>query len=153
MKIREANKKDLGGVLELVKLITDYHYQLHRYYKPFSKYRGLKSYIKGQLGDKTVKIIVAEDDNEEIVGFMVGVIVSCSYSVVKKIGNIDSAFVKKNFRRKGLSEKMLKELQKWFKGKNIKYIEANADIRNKLGVKAWRKLGFGDYRVVLRKTI
>lgn len=139
--------------MTLIKDVTDYHYKIDKYYKPFSKYKELDKYTKDQLKDKNVKMLVAED-NGKIIGRIVGVIIKApSYITPKKIGNIDDTFIKENYRQKGIGEKLLKELLKWFKDKNIKHIELSVDARNKIGVNAWRKFGFYDYIIEMRKDL
>lgn len=151
--IKEATKKDLNGMMELIKGQVDYHHHIDKYYKSFSKYRGLKEYTKTQLEDKKVKIFVAEN-NGKVIGRIVGVIIKPSpYVVPKKIGNVDEAFIKSGYRRKGVAGKLLGELMKWFEKKNIKHIELSVDARNKIGVTAWRKFGFYDYRIEMRKDL
>ena len=151
--IRKATNKDLSEMIELIRDLTDYHYKIDKYYKPFSKYKGLYNYMKDQLKDKNVKILVVEDGGK-IIGCIVGVITKApSYITPKKIGNIDYIFIKENYRHKKIGEKLLKELLKWFKEKKIKHVEISVDARNKIGVKAWRKFGFYDYRIKMRKDL
>ncbi|MDP3934620.1 MAG: GNAT family N-acetyltransferase [Candidatus Giovannonibacteria bacterium] len=151
--IKKATNKDLSGIMELIKDVTDYHYKIDKYYKPFSKYKGLDKYTKEQLKGKSVKMLVAEDDGK-IIGRIVGVIIKPPpYVSPKKIGNIDDIFIKEAYRHKRTGEKLLKELLKWFKEKKIKHIRLSVDARNKIGVKAWKKFGFYDYRIEMRKDL
>ncbi|MBU1179302.1 GNAT family N-acetyltransferase [Patescibacteria group bacterium] len=155
MKIitKKAANKDLDGIMELVKNTTNYHYKIDKYYKPFSKYKGLDKYTKNQIKNKNIKMLIAEDGGK-IIGRIIGVITKApSYVTPKKIGEIDDVFIKKNYRRKGIGKKLFKELLKWFKIKKIKHIELSVDARNKIGVNAWKKFGFYDYRVKMRKDL
>ena len=34
---------------------------------------------------------------------------------------------------------------KWFKENEIKYVELSVDSRNKVGIEAWKKLGFFEF--------
>ncbi len=153
MRIREATGKDLREMMELVKGMTDYHHKLDKYYKPFSKYKGLEKYVKEQLKDKNVKTLVAEEEGK-IIGRIVGVIIKAPpYLAFKKIGNIDDTFIREKYRHRGIGEKLLKELLKWFGEKKIKHIELSVDARNEIGVRAWKKFGFYDYRIEMRKDL
>ncbi|MFH1978938.1 MAG: GNAT family N-acetyltransferase [Patescibacteria group bacterium] len=153
MKIRKANQKDLDDLLELAKLQVDYHHKIDNYYKPFSKYRGIKKYHEQQLKDRDVRLLVAEDENGKLIGFVDGSITTKPDINFKKIGEIDTIFIKEDHRKKGIGNKLIKELLKWFKEKNIKHVEADVDMRNENGVKAWGKFGFSGYRMKLRKKL
>ncbi len=151
--IRKATNKDLSKLMELIKDVVDYHYKIDKYYKPFSKYKGLDKYAEGQLKDKNVKMLVAEN-NGEIIGRIVGIIIKAPpYITPKKIGNIDDAFIKENYRNKEIGKKLINELFKWFKEKKIKHIELSVDARNNIGIKAWKKFGFYDYRIEMKKDL
>ncbi len=139
--------------MELIEDVTDYHYKIDKYYKPFSKYKGLDKYTKDQLKDKNVRMLVAEGDGK-VIGRIVGVVLEASsYIMPEKIGNIDDTFIKEDYRYKKIGEKLLNELLEWFKEKKIKHIELSVDARNKIGIKAWRKFGFYNYRIEMRKDL
>jgi len=91
--VREATKNDISELLELIKQMTNYHCNIDKYYKPFSKYEGLSRHIKDQLNDKEVKILVAID-REKIIGHIIGVVTKAPpYIAPKVIGNIDDTFI------------------------------------------------------------
>ena len=153
INIRKATNKDLNKIMELIKDVTDYHYKIDKYYKPFSKYKGLDKYTEDQLKDKNVKILVAEEDGK-IIGRIVGAIIKAPpYITPKKIGNIDDTFIKNDYRHKAVGKKLLNELLKWFKEKKVKHIELSVDARNEIGIRAWKKFGFYDYRIEMRKDL
>jgi len=153
IKIRKANIEDLDEIMILIECITDFHYKLDKYYKSFVEYQGLNEYIQQQLEDENTKILLAEVD-EKIVGFIVGVILKApGYIVPKKIGNIDNAFVKEDYRHQKIGENLIKELFKWFKEKKVKHIELSVDARNTIGINAWRKFGFFDFRIEMKKEL
>lgn len=153
MIIREATNKDVDPMLRLVKDVVDYHCKIDGYYKPFSKYRGLKSYLKQQLKDKDVKTFIAEE-NGKIIGRMVATIVRApSYVNLKRIGMIDDAFIRPDYRRKGIGNKLFKELTRYFLDNKLNYVELSVDARNNVGIDAWKKFGFRTYRLKLRLNL
>jgi len=80
-------------------------------------------YLKKSMKSPNNRIIVAEEQNE-IIGFLSGEITECflPVSLVKKIGYISGCYVKENFRNMGISKKMLKTLENYFKEKEVKFL-------------------------------
>ena len=151
--IREAEEKDFDGMMELNKESIDYHLNIDSYYKSSSEYEGLDDYMKEQLKDENVKILVAEGGGE-IIGRIVGVIIKPSpYARPERIGNIDEAYIKEKYRRMGIGKELFDRLLKWFKERGIKRLELSVDARNEIGVNAWRKFGFSDYRLNMKRDL
>ena len=72
---------------------------------------------------------------------------------IKKIGYISDLFIIRNYRAKGISSRFKDEAIKWFKKKNIKHISIAVHRENKLAYSIYRKWGFLDYHIELRKKI
>jgi GNAT superfamily N-acetyltransferase len=102
------------------------------------------------MKDRNTKIIIAEK-NKKIIGYFMGAIEKApSYVISKEIGVIFDAFIEKEYRNKGVGKKIFKELLKWFKKKKVKHIELTVDARNKIGLSAWKRFGFFDFRLKMR---
>ena len=153
MKIRKATKKDLDGILELAELMLDFHYGLDPYYKIYSKYEDPREFYSEHLQKKNVRYVVAEDSNGNLVGFASASITSIPRTKAPKIGTLIANFVRKEYRGKGIGTKLLKERMKWFKENNVKYVEMSVDVRNKKAIALWKKNGFKDCQVRLRKDL
>lgn len=152
MLIRNATKRDIQSIIELVRQMVDYHQVIDRYYKTYSNYdsRKITSHYISLIEDRNTKIIVAEE-NKEVIGYFMGTIEKASqYALPKEIGVIFDAFIKKEYRNKGVGKKIFKELLEWFKKKKVKHIELTVDARNKIGLRVWKKFGFFDFRLKMR---
>lgn len=152
MLIRNATKRDIQFIVKLVREMVDYHQVIDKYYKACSSYddREIMSYYGSLIKDRNTKIVIAEE-NKEVIGYFMGAIEKApQYIHPKRIGVIFDAFIKKEYRKQGIGKKILKELLRWFKKKKVKHIELTVDARNKIGLRAWKKFGFFDFRLKMR---
>ena len=152
MLIRNATKQDIQFIAKLVRQMVDYHQVIDKYYKAYSNYddREITSHYESLIKDRNTKIIIAEE-NKKVIGYFMGAIEKApQYIHPKRIGVIFDVFIQKEYRNRGISKKIFKELLGWFKKKKIKHIELTVDARNKIGLKAWKKLGFFDFRLKMR---
>lgn len=151
--IREATNNDLPKIMKLIEGVVNYHHNIDRYYKPFSSYKGLDKYTVDQLKDNKVKMLLAFDD-DKLIGRMVGVITKASpYVEPKEIGCIDEAYLEEEYRHKQIGEKLFEQILVWFNEKDVNYIQLSVDARNNIGIDAWHKFGFKDYRIEMRKDL
>ncbi len=152
IKIRKANIKDIDKVLEISKLLLDFHNNFDTYYTIYSKYEDHKEYYTSQLKKKNTIYLLAEI-NKEIIGIASGYIISLPKTKAPKIGVLVSNFVKDKFRNQGIGKKLLDARIEWFKKNGVKFLEMNVDARNKKALNIFRKYGFKDYQIKLKKEI
>ncbi|RPD91717.1 GNAT family N-acetyltransferase [Aureibaculum marinum] len=97
--------------------------------------------IKSTLG-KLSNIYVAYD-NKKIIGFVTGIIrLSPAYLGNKKIGYLSHLFIESEYRRSGAGEKLSKELDLWFKEKNVDLIEVEVIVDNLNSINFFTKMQF-----------
>ncbi len=95
--IRKAESKDLGHVVELARLMAEYHHELDPYYKAGSSYKNLELDLAEELEDKDSNILVAES-GPHIVGYFRGMIEpGPMYIAAKKIGVVNDLVVRPDF--------------------------------------------------------
>lgn len=155
MRIRKAKIADIEELSGLWMQSMRYHYRLDKYWglRPDAK-KMYKGYAKSLIHSKNAQISVAVDDRGQMVGYMLGK-VKKRPPVFKmiEIGWIESAFVKKSERGKGIGRGLYGSLVEWFKSKGIHHIELDVDAKNELGRKVWRKLKFEKYLIIKRQKI
>jgi ribosomal protein S18 acetylase RimI-like enzyme len=154
IKIEEAKKKDINSILQLTAGLSDYHKKIDpKYYKSGKerKERDKKRLIEYfSKKRKNRKILVARVKNK-VVGFLIGGIEkSHLYCKENKIGVIHRAYIKENFRRKGIGKLLVEELLNWFGKRKIKFFEVEVDSRNKIGIRAYKKYGFFEFHKRMR---
>ncbi|MFH1744973.1 MAG: GNAT family N-acetyltransferase [bacterium] len=152
-KIKKAKKEDIPNILKLVEKIVDYHCEIDKYYKPYKSYDKLEEHLEKTIKDKNQKIIVAEENSEIIGYFVVGIEKAANYTVAKNIGIIDSAFIKKEYRNKGIGQKLFGQALEYLKSRKIKHIELDVDARNDLGINFWKENKFFGFRIKMRRDL
>lgn len=153
MTIRIATKNDLYAILKMASKMIDYHNSLDNYYKSSEEFKNLESSLEGDLDDKDVALLVAEE-NGKILGYIRGVVEAApEYIKPKKIGVVYDAFVENSQREGGIGKQLFEDLKKWFTTKKVKHLELSVDARNSSGIAFWKKLGFSDYKLRLRKEL
>ncbi len=154
VKIRIANKKDMGG---LISLHTELYKFLSRNNKIYKTGKNTEAnffnYLRKNVYNKKVRILVAEY-NRKIIGFYIGEIEESSYIYIsKRSGVIHDGFVLDEYRRLRVGKKLLEKLMSWFKENGVKYVTVYVDSNNKVGYNAWKKYGFGELQKVMIQKI
>ena len=72
---------------------------------------------------------------------------------LKELGYFSDLYVKKQFRKLGISSKLRDEAIKWFKKKKMKYISIALYPDNKFAHSVYKKWGFMDYHIEMRREI
>ncbi len=155
IKIRKALISEAKEIANLgIKLnlhhrnIDSKYYALDKNVKPV-----ITKFFKKKIRDRNSILLVATSKNK-IIGYALGFVKN--YPPVrktKKHGYVSDVFVDKNYREKGISREFIEELMRWFKRKKLKYMELNVDSRNKLGLKAWKDVGFREIPKQMIKKI
>jgi ribosomal protein S18 acetylase RimI-like enzyme len=98
-------------------------------------------------------IVVSEGGN--IRGFLEGRITDnfISFSKIKKIGRIMSAYVQPEFRKQGFLKRMEKKISDFFKAKGVLYSDLNNLSANRKARDAWTALEYSTYREQMRKKL
>jgi GNAT superfamily N-acetyltransferase len=98
----------------------------------------------GWYDDKIV--LVAEEDGEPV-GVVVGVVMP------PDIGHVHIAYVVPEQRRRGVTKALFRELNGRFRAAGATHVTLDADLSNRDGLAAWRRLGFAEWAVRLATTL
>ena len=112
-------------------------------------YGHIKSSMK-----KNIYVAFIAEENKEVVGIIQGIIEK-GYFVydVERVGHIQTVYVKKKYRRKGVLKALMKEILKWFKSKNITWIDHYTHKKNIEAISASADIGFKEILKYMRKEI
>ena len=150
MKLRTVTKNDFSLIKELDIEFYDHHKKFKTLLQDIDprKYYLKKDFIS-ILDNKNKFFKIAVIDEVEA-GYIYGVIKKLppNEKNFKKMGIINSIVVSRKYRNKGIASYMLKELIKWFKSKEVKYVEARCNVKNDKIIKLNRKLGLKEYHYV-----
>lgn len=153
LRVRKATSSDQKDVIGLFYEFTQAMSRFEPLYK-FTK-KETQSFIEKKLKDTKSHILVAENDSKELIGFQYAYIMDAPPTMIKhkKIGVIDSVYVKSNARNKGIATSFLKGHVKWLKSKRIKLVDLGVLVKNKKAIAYWESQGFKARYLKMRKKI
>lgn len=104
-----------------------------------------ENFIRENLGNTTSKVLVARR-KDLVIGYCLGVIMEKPPVYADpRHGYIDNICVTEEYQRKGIGERLFREMMEWFSNQGIARIELFAAIRNGRSTRFWRKMGFAPY--------
>ncbi len=152
--IRKLQEDDIDGICELWK-------EFARLREGLTKSRILNDdaadyffgYATGLLSRKDTLTLVA-DDNKKVIGYLIAQKQRRPpiYHHTQ-VAYLSDSFVAATHRGKGILRQFMGELQKWCKAEGITAIDVQIFEGNKEAQAVYRKLGFHDYRVLLRQEV
>lgn len=143
MKIRKAKKKDFRAYCKLEQGFYNHHKKYNTLLQDINpKKRDLKKEFYGLM--KENQFFHLAEDKGEVVGYIYGLIkkVEENEKHWKKIGELNSIFVIKEYRKKGVSQLLTRTFIKWLKSKGIKYLESSCNLKNKQALNFHKRLKF-----------
>lgn len=156
--IRKLNKSDSKIVLqqieELIQHVTKASGDVYVANLDKNYHENLKELVESII-DSEKDVIFISEENSAINGFIMGKIVPpyLPISTIKEIGYVSMCWVDPKCRKQGIGKKLAIELEKWFKKKNLQYVDINYLVGNSEAEYFWRKMGYKPYRVSSRKKI
>jgi len=111
------------------------------------------SYLRKDLSDEDRAVFIAMDRDKPV-----GIITGRIYTtlLIRRLprkGHISNLFVVPGHRKKGLASRLVKELLDWFKSKKIKDVRLGVHLRNGPALKMFRKLGFQEYAIEMKRSL
>ena len=159
MIIRKAKLVDVAEIVKMWKEFINYHDHLltgdnkHFFTRKKNAPDIFKKFIQKNIRSKNAMVYIAEI-NGKIAGYSLAIIrKNIPIHKIKKAGEIVDLFVKKEFRGLGISSKFKDEIIKWFKKKGIEEISLKVYPNNKPAYPIYKKWGFIDYQIEMRKKI
>lgn len=153
-KIRKLQEADIDGICELWK-------EFAKLREGLTKSRILNDdaadyffgYATGLLSRKDTLTLVA-DDGGRIVGYLIATKQRRPpiYHHTQ-VAYLSDSFVAETHRGQGILRGFMGELHKWCKSESITAIDVQIFEANKDAQTVYRKLGFHDYRILLRQEV
>ncbi len=72
---------------------------------------------------------------------------------IRKLGYMSDLFVREGFRGFGIASKLKEEAFRWFRRKGIRYVSIAVLKNNEYAHSIYRKWGFFDYKIEMRRKI
>jgi len=112
-----------------------------------------KEYLRPAMQNKNGLVLVALDGKKTVAYSYSQVQEPPSVATRKKWGLIEHLFVTKDYRRRGIGEKMYEEILKWFHSQDIDRVELQVILKNEAAISFWRKHGYMDFQNTLYRQI
>jgi ribosomal protein S18 acetylase RimI-like enzyme len=156
--IREALPSDLAVAVALLHALQD-HLEASNpdLWRLTDTARGnLKGQLAARLRDPQICVLVAEHEQNGVVGIIFGRIVTNKRYTPARAGQIDQAFVHENHRRQGVGSQLVAHLNQFFAEQNVEDISLRYVSGNQQAERFWKALGFTPRIITVgaaRKTI
>ncbi len=113
----------------------------------------IEEYLRPAMKAENSLVLVALDERRAV-GYSYSLICE-PVNLVKreKYGCIHDVYISAVQRRKGIGEKMLGEIMKWFRSRHIERVELDVMAQNQVASSFWEKHGFMDFQRTLCRRI
>lgn len=142
--LRPARADDLDRLIELLLALQDRieasNPDLWRM-KPEARHN-LKGQIRGRLKGADSCALVAEHEEDGIVGVIFGRIIVNNRYTPSRAGQIDQAFVRADHRRAGVGSRLVALLCRFFAAEGVEDITLRYVVGNEEAAAFWSALGF-----------
>lgn len=154
MQIRKAKIEDVPRIAQMGVDFTRYLDSIDRHFVPSKNLKKLYvDYFRKNIYSSRSLLLVAVE-GEKIFGFALAKIRKTPPMWGERpYGEITHMYLEKKYQRMGIADAFLSHVYKWFKEKKIKEVEITVLEKNKQARKAWKKYGFREYTLRLRKKI
>ncbi len=157
MDYRKAYSSEVEIIANLHNELAYYiQQQTHDDYWDFGKLEteGLKEYLKNIIAHEEAILLVAVEE-QEIVGFLVGEIMTCHLPIssIKEVGYIAGAYVVEKYRGQGIMKNLEEQAVEFFINNGLKYVEVNFITNNVIAKESWKGMGYCTFREQARKFI
>lgn len=157
LTIRKANAKDIPKIVELWKELTVEHRKKFGYDGEIFKYKKHSPSIYGKFIAKNIRsrngqVLVGEADG--IVGYVnVGINKLPKVYLHDREVFVYDLYIRKPYRRKGIGTKLMKEVEKWAREKNVFSVGLIVMPKNKAAISAYKKWGVEELYTKRAKVI
>jgi ribosomal protein S18 acetylase RimI-like enzyme len=141
--IRRAASPDVERIVELGLLLQEHVEESNPFVWRITEEgkKLIKKKVEADLANSNVLVLIAEADGE-VIGYVQGEVTSRSDHVPGTVGQVSRMYVVKQFRRRGVGRRLIKELCKFFNSNKAEDLTVRYVIGNKEAEGFWRKLGF-----------
>lgn len=154
MNIRKGTIKDYESILKLLTQMEEVEVKLDSNLRIgyFETEEG-KIATKKSLRKRNVIFLVAENDNNCVVGFIFGKVSKNVWWNFQPVAFINDFIVDRDYRRQGIGKMLLLEFEKIAKKQDASYIRLLAFPTNIPAINFYKKHGLMEYSVYYQKKI
>ena len=146
MKILTANEEHVPWIVEIWKEFIDFHRDIDPFFTRSRKgHIRFEQFLREMMESQDGLVLIATFQDEPVAYSISKINRYPPVFLLSDYGYICDMAVKSTHRRKGIGERMLLEILKWFDARGMKRIELRVIAKNKMGVSFWKKMGFETY--------
>jgi GNAT superfamily N-acetyltransferase len=147
VEIVKAEERHFSELSEVWKEFMDFHKRIDPYLtRKEDGHIIFINYMRELMAKPEENLLLVALDSEHVVGYSLSMVAKRAPVFEQQVyGLISDMAVAGGYRRKGVGEKMLAEIFKWFRSKGINRVELSVAHGNPLGGPFWKKQGFKDY--------
>ncbi|MGZ7107914.1 MAG: N-acetyltransferase family protein [Methanobacterium sp.] len=151
--IRKASIKDMNSIIDLWEGMMNFHIEKSDLYLMKPNARNIYTdYLKNVLRNPDYIKLVFESENV-VLGYLIATESSDPPVYEGKAGLILELSVNQEHRNKGIGEKLLAEIEKYFKNKDILRTECMVSCFNEVSRGFWSKNGYKPYNMMCVKLL
>lgn len=148
--IKEAVKDDIK---EINNLLTDLIQDERQYDENINKNYTVEDYYEQFWEKEDSCIIVAKDENNNILGYGFGFIMNYGNVYDNKVSQLDAVYIKPEYRKKGIARQIIQYFTEWSKRNEVSYIELKVCNNNSKAIELYEKEGFLTDKRILKKKL
>jgi len=143
-RIRVARVADLDALAQMWEKLENYHANLGGpEYRLAPGWNGdWRRFTRSHIGHEDRLCLVAELDRTAI-GFLLGAVLARPRVFEhRSYGHIYDLFVDPAQRNQGVGESLVNQALAWFRSRRVEKVDLYAHMRNEMGLRFWKKMGF-----------
>ena len=146
VRIREANERDVLGMVELWKELMDFHRRLDSIFTVRAQAdERFAEFVGGNIASDDACVLVAEEDGSVVGYCQVKILEYPPVLEMARYGHIQDLAIRQECRRRGIGAGLVRAARQWFSRKGIHRIEVRYSARNALAEAFWKNTGFEPY--------
>lgn len=124
----------------------------HSLLKP-NAYLSSEKHFYSLIKDKNTCIYLAEDNGEVVAYSVLQIRKTLPIFRVQRVGHFSDLYVRPKYRGRGITSKFKEEAIKWFKSQKITELSIRVFDGNEPAHSIYKKWGFFDYHIELRRKL
>src|SRR2546428_7519623 len=144
-RIRTARIADLDALAGMWEKLEKYHVELGGpEYRLAPRWRGeWHRFARNHIGRKDRLCLTAEIDGVAVGFLLAAILQRPKVFAHRAYGHIYDVFVEEGNRKQGTGETLVDAAMDWFRAHGVNRVELYTHAKNALGLRFWRKMGFG----------
>lgn len=111
-----------------------------------------EDYLEGKLGEDGFAVIAEDDEN--IIGYAIGSVRGAEdYRGDIEIAELESMYVKSEYRSRGIGTEFMEEFEQWANESNADRLRVEVTSQNEDGIRFYENRGLEDYARIMEKDL